>query len=546
MNKNIRNKYGVKCNVPAKDVINHAGGSAYSIVDEELVLQMLLTGSSADLFYTSAEENIDEAVSAFMNENVSPEFLAKALVFARQEGYNREFPIMGLVALSVRDPALFKKVCTKVLNNPHDWEMFIDICMSGKMRKGVGRAIKSVMTENLINMPKYQALKYPTAVSDMINVCRPDPNKAHIAYYIKNGGKWLDFVNSMENADEILSDMDIFTAYSRANMISESIRKGEMNESAYEMIADAIIQHKLPYEVMTSVIGKNKQCWNSLYKVAPYMNMVRNLNNFIKYGAINDNNVLEAAQRISDPKSVGNSKMFPFRFYTAWKNIDTQNEITSSSLNVLRHALEKAMELSVKNVPTLNGNTVIATDVSGSMGSPVTNNQTDIKCSEIAGIFSAILKKNNPNTMMLPFDYDIVWDIAHKYKNNMTIVEAANLFTPGGGTCLAAPMAFMTTQKMKVDTFVGITDNMEWLSKNSYGWVGNDNKGFFIDHLKKYMQTVNPNIQVYLMTLMPYNMKPVPSGIPNVHMIYGWSDVVLKYIGTNKTDQTRSVKDISL
>lgn len=552
MNKKIKDKYGVTIKTPKAQIVNDAGGAAFVRPSKENVLKMLLVGSSANTYYVSGDINIDRAVTAFQDESVDTSFLAKAIIYARDEGFNRELPILALAVLSVRDVEKFKHICNRVLKNPHDWEMFIDICKSGKVRTGVGRAIKTEMVKALRTMPQYQTLKYPSAVFDMVNISRPNPNEVPSAYYVKNGGKWKEFVSTLDNRDVLMEKMGLFLAYDTAKNLANGA--SQMSKAAqddvYDGIANSIVTNRLPYEVMTSVIGKNEKCWNALYESAPYFNMVRNLNNFIKYGAINSKNAYEAAGKIGNVQAIQKSKMYPFRFYQAWKNLTNTNggNLSDAGLGVIRYALEGAIETSLQNVPELPGVTCVATDVSGSMSSPVNSDNTDISCVEVAGIFSAILKMKNKNNIMLPFESDVVMDYVHRINAGKSVMEIANVYHPRGGTALAAPLAYLINHRVKIDTFIGITDNMEWIPANfnASRYTPKLTNGMFIDAFLYYKKMVNPKMKAYLITLMPYEGAPAPVEVEDVTMIYGWSDQVFKFIGKDFNAQVNTVENISL
>jgi 60 kDa SS-A/Ro ribonucleoprotein len=277
--------------------------------------------------------------------------------------------------------------------------------------------------------------------------------------------------------------------------------------------------------------------------------MIRNLNNFIKYGVITKHNVNNVADKIMDENAIIKSKMYPFRFYQAWKNLkNDEGELSDASFNVIKYALEMAIETSLKNVPDIQGVTVVATDCSGSMGSPVNSEMTDISGIEIAGIFSAILKLKNPDSIMLPFDSNIRMDAVKSIGVGKSVTEIAKKFVASGGTALSAPYAFLINNKIKIDNFIGITDNMEWIPSaytvSVYG--NNTSSGMFVDALQKYKKTINPNVKSYLITLQGYRGAPVPPEMKDVHTIYGWNDQVLKYIGTRFDEQVKTISEMSI
>lgn len=114
------------------------------------------------------------------------------------------------------------------------------------------------------------------------------------------------------------------------------------------------------------------------------MALVRNLRNFDRAG-VRDEVAATVAARIRDKGEVARSKQFPFRYWAAYKN--------APSLR-WAEALEKALALSLANVPALPGRTLILVDRSPSMFPGYgysTPNRSDIPLAEQAAVFGAAL-----------------------------------------------------------------------------------------------------------------------------------------------------------
>ncbi len=95
---------------------------------------------------------------------------------------------MALARLSQLDNAMFDSILPTVLRNPHDWQQFIDICRSKRIRSGVGRHVKTAIKNVLQTTTPYHVLKYTQAVTDMINIARPSVSiNPEIVSYIKEG-----------------------------------------------------------------------------------------------------------------------------------------------------------------------------------------------------------------------------------------------------------------------------------------------------------------------------------------------------------------------
>lgn len=124
--------------------------------------------------------------------------------------------------------------------------------------------------------------------------------------------------------------------------------------------------------------------WEAIIPSMGYMALIRNLRNFDESGVSNDV-ARKITEKIADPEQVAKSRQLPFRFYSAYKN--------APSLRWAQ-ALEEAMDLSLANIPTLNGRTLVLIDTSGSMQSRVSD-KSEMQAVTQAAIFGLALKMKN-------------------------------------------------------------------------------------------------------------------------------------------------------
>jgi len=128
--------------------------------------------------------------------------------------------------------------------------------------------------------------------------------------------------------------------------------------------------------------GMDADAWSGVIPQMGFMALARNLRNFENKGVPEE--VKDAIiARLSDPAEVAKSRQFPFRFWSAYK--------ANASLTWGR-ALERALDLSVSNIPALPGRTLVLIDTSGSMNSPVSG-RSEVKRYEVGAIFAAALAK---------------------------------------------------------------------------------------------------------------------------------------------------------
>lgn len=124
--------------------------------------------------------------------------------------------------------------------------------------------------------------------------------------------------------------------------------------------------------------------WSALIPTMGYMALLRNLRNFDEHG-VPDAIAQKVADRLANPEQVAKSRQFPFRFLSAYK--------AAPSLR-WGHALEKALQASLANVPELPGRTLVLVDRSGSMFDRASG-RSELTRAEQAAVFGAALALRN-------------------------------------------------------------------------------------------------------------------------------------------------------
>lgn len=125
----------------------------------------------------------------------------------------------------------------------------------------------------------------------------------------------------------------------------------------------------------------DSEIWESLIPRMGYMALLRNLRNFDQAG-VSDEVASRVAARLASADEVARSQQFPYRFLSAWKATDSVRWAS---------ALERALQLSVENVPAFEGRTLVLVDTSGSMQSPVAGARSQAMRWEVAGLFGAVV-----------------------------------------------------------------------------------------------------------------------------------------------------------
>lgn len=513
----------VRTQVRSASHSNLAGGISYRRSLKEQALQVLMTGTFGDTFYASGDQLAQEAMEVFVEcRDKHPEFFAKAIVIARNEGFRRDVPVLALAVLSAgggRTKHLFEQAFFKTILIPDDLRSFVEQVKSGKIvgRKGLGGVAVKAVGAWLGMISEYHALKYGSANSrgftlrDIARLSHPKPISAAVSErlgWLVRGQKGLS-----ENS-ELNPQLRSLEALKLATAEEEQVK--------------LVRQGRLPFEVVLPTVSAAKPAvWVELFHNAPYMNLLRNLVAFGRNQVfVDEANVREAVGRLTNRQAIERSKVLPYRFFTAWKQYCKTDEHDTRIANAIR----EACEISFCNLPTLgNRRVAIGTDVSGSMDMQISE-KSEARYIDVAGIFTgALMKRCEDLVIPLPFDTSV--HLNHDLSSRDDILATAKKIASysGGGTAVGAPIEYLLDRQIEVDVFIGITDNEDWAYRQSrYGHSCSAN---FLTLWRRYRKEVNPKAKAYLITIAPYRDAVAPAGEKGVRFIYGWSDRVLNYIG---------------
>lgn len=505
--------------------LNKEGFPAFGRSLEEDTLCVLMTNTLSNTFYVSEQELAKETIDVLTKmAEKDPDFLAKALVFARNQGLMRLAPIVGLAVLSAFDKSekktAFRKVFHHVIKTPDDLREFVAICRSKAVRQGLGGEARDAVKRWLQHMTEYHAVKYGSANSegitlrDIIRMAHPRPvsdKQRELFGWVVKG--WND----------------VGPAPSPTNPQVWAFETLKRTEDEAEIVS-LVEKYRLTWEVVVPSVKKmTPAIWRALLKDMPYMALLRNLNTLERNDVLKATDkdpypavAKEVAARLADPEQVKRSKQLPFRFFNAFKAF-TGNQM-------VRDALVDALEQSFVSVPELAGRVCIANDISGSMGSKVSEKGEARYC-DIAGLLGAALFKKCDDVVLMPFDTNVHQINVSRKSTIMDIAEKVGKAL--GGTDLSAPVNELIRTKTKVDVFIGITDNMDWAGEG------------FLTAWERYKKLMNPNAKAFLVRIDPYSGEYVaPEGYPDVHFIFGWNDSVLKYISMTLQKGVSQVEDV--
>ena len=205
----------------------------------------------------------------------------------------------------------------------------------------------------------------------------------------------------------------------------------------------------------------------------------------------------------------------PFRYLTAIQEMKLVND----SRKVLQ-ALNKAINISLANVPTFEGKTLIALDLSGSMdGKPI----------EIGSVFASALYKSN-DADLLVFGNDAQYKMPNPDDSLLTI--ASELIANLGGTNFHS---IFERANRKYDRVIILSDMQGWMYS---GWGSKP----IASSYNKWKQVTGSDPYIYSFDLQGYGDMQFPER--NVFCIAGFSDKVFDIMKLLETDKQALVNEI--
>jgi 60 kDa SS-A/Ro ribonucleoprotein len=421
--------------VPKTDTVNEAGGRAYALSPKQALAQYAMTGCLNTTFYASADDQLQKVLA--MASQVDAQFVAKTAVYSRQKGFMKDMPALLCAALSVKDPQLLRAVFDRVMDDGKMLRNFVQVLRSGVTgRKSLGTVPKKLVQRWLESRTDEQLFRASVgntpSLADLIKMVHPKPaNTTREALY----GYLLERKHNAGALPEIVKQFEAFKGGQRS------------------VVPD------VPFQMLTALeLGKAE--WKAIAKNAPWQMARMNLNTFARHGVFDDKSMVKlVAHRLGNAEAVKRARVFPYQLLAAFKN--TGGDVP----NLVRDALQDAMEVATENVPRIDGKVYVCPDVSGSMSSPVTGHRVGatsaVRCIDVAALVAASILRQNPQTEVLPFETKVV-DVCLNSRDSVMTNAAKLAGVGGGGTNCSAPLASLNQKQAKGDLVVFVSDNESW------------------------------------------------------------------------------------
>lgn len=457
--------------------VNLAGGEAYSQTHELELVSILLTSFGNDQFYRSSDDTFNKIKQLITL--CDKKFVGRAAIYARTHFGMRTIShvVASELAKYVSGESWAKDFYTAIVYRPDDMMEILayHTSVNGKIPNSIKKGFAKAFDKfDAYSLAKYRCEDKSFKLVDVVNLVHPAPVE-----------KNLEAINLLVQGK--LKSFDTWE--------SELTKAGQLANNEEEKAS-------LKKDVWINLIKENK---------IGYFALLRNLRNIIEQAP---EVIKESLEMLTNERLIKKSLVLPFRFTTAFDEIQKLND--GKIIREVLMALNKAVDISIQNVPKFDGETLVVLDVSGSMSG---------KPSQIGSLFSAVLVKSNNADFM-------VFSESAKYINvnpmDSTITIANSLRFSAGGTNFKD--IFKVANK-KYDRVVILSDMQGWM-------------GYYTpaSEFNEYKNITGANPFIYSFDLNGYGSMQFPEN--KVFCIAGFSDKIFSIMDLMEKDKNALINEI--
>ena len=445
-----------------------------------------------------------EALQAAVEDALAydAELTLKFLGWLRNKALIRATPAAGLAVAAhsdvVRGSGLLKETAGSILSRLDD----VTNCLAyylDKYEKPIPNALKKVLAARIVSATEYELAKY--------------------------AGK-----------NKQLTLLDVVRLTHAHSGAVDKFCRGELSQ------AD---EGRETWEAIISAEGSSTASWTRAVGVMGHMALLRNLRNLEKY------EVDEALYLDKLVEGARTGKQLPFRYYSAWQAVRK---------NTIRKAVEQCIDLSVENLPKLEGRSLVLVDNSGSAVSAYVSALSNVPvsvCGNLMGILTGLISDGGKigvfgdGIKYVPITRDGRGTVLETLEMVNDIGEHVGYSTENG-IWLALDDAIRSGEWFDR---IFIYSDMQAGHGGLYGLGKEDYPVFqlrkhggyrYIDVpslVAAYRQKVNPACKLYSIQIGGYSDNIFPEFYPDTCIMGGWSTELFRFFGMFEKDPA-SIEDL--
>jgi hypothetical protein len=351
----------------------HEGGLGYARYAKSEIFVLAVSNFVGErTFYESAsdrDDRFEQLVAKVTGED--PDWARRLIPWLRNEAQMRSASLVAAAEYVRAGGELGRQVVSAALQRADEpaemlayWHQRHGRRVPKPLKRGVADAVVRLYNER--SALKYDGRAKAWRMADVIELVHPEPKDAKQSTLFKY---LLD--KRHDRVGDLPGELGLIGS---AEQVVQRIAAGE--DVASRDIASAGIT----WERQSGATKMGAGAWERQIPSMGYMALLRNLRNFDQVG-ISEESAQLVSTKLANADEVARSRQFPMQFVSAYKAVESER---------WKPALEKAVELSMVNVPRLPGKTLVLVDVSGSMVSAMTG-RSELQRWEAAGIFGAAI-----------------------------------------------------------------------------------------------------------------------------------------------------------
>lgn len=452
--------------VDARQVENSAGGFVFGVSQETRIHRFLTLGVEGGTYYTTeAELTRQNAEAVFFAAEHNGEWLVNKVVEISEAGRapKQNPTIFALaVAAAVGDDATRRLACgalPRVCRTGSQLLRFTQYC---DQLRGWGRGLRTAVGDWFlgdVEKVAYQLAKYRQregwSMRDVLRLAHPYPiTPAHDALF-----RWVT---------QGRPDGDALPTFVRAFV------KAQDPELDTGDLVDLIREHRLSWEMLPDVALSKPAVWYTLINNGmPLTALMRQLPRLTRLGVLDSAAVRhQVCVQLQNGEKLLKARVHPVNLLIAQRTYASGRSERGSSTWTPQpdvvDALESAFYAAFGSVRSAGKRTLVALDVSGSMGSPISG--LPISCREASAALALVTVATEPGTDVIGFTGggrglwgSGVSSLAITADQRLGDVVRTVDRLPFGTTDCSLPMLWAMERGRKAyDTFLIYTDNETW------------------------------------------------------------------------------------
>ena len=454
--------------IPGENQVkNNAGGFVYKITPMDQLKRFLILGSEGNHFYVSEKkltiENAKNVIECIKQDGIAAVQMIVDVSDAGRAPKNDPAIFALALAASYGNEATKKaayNAVTKVCRiGTHLFQFTQAVQDLRHWSRGLRSAVSKFYTSRSVDSLALQLVKYRQrdgwTHKDVLRLSHPKASNPEMGELFKYAvGKATEIKHPLIHAFEEVQSLGKDPAHTPT--------KAEIKK-----VIGLISEYRLPREALPTQFLNNVGVWEALLQEMPLTAMVRNLGKMTDIGLLKsglDDNVKKVVKSLTDRESLKKARVHPLALLVALKTYQSGRGIKGSlvwtPVGAVTEALNEGFYLAFDNVTPTHLNTLLALDVSGSMGGAEIAGMP-LTAREATAAMAMLIARTEPSHEFFGFSNRFVpLNISKSMRLDTVMKNISEL--PFDRTDCAQPMIHALKNKLKVDIFHIYTDNETW------------------------------------------------------------------------------------